>query len=481
MTSPRWIAALVVVAGCSSIPGPIDPATVTPVEAPLELALGVQAVAPRLADGEAHKDYAAAEVVERGALAGELGRWAAASGAFAAVHVHEAEAPADARAAAWAAGDDLLCEVAVRDLRIRFDGHNGWWLPNVALYATWVFPAWLVATEEYALELTADVALRAGPRRVHEARLEVEVAGAFDELDRGLQLLGPIDPDHDGDVWRRVGRRLWPAARSRLGQALAAELARFHAAYRADAAVRAAAGETLALAVGVGHHHDSSLAPRPWAARDAAAFGAALEAAGARHVRVLADERADAAAVREALRELTARLDPPDQLAVYVSAAVAPGAGGEPGLRLHAGALGVAELAEALAAAPGRKLVVLDGALDGPWDADAAVLAPLAEAGATVLLASRPGDAFLAPDHLGASLFGHHVVRGLQGAADADADDAITAGELAAFAFRWTTAEAALVGARQRPLAHADHGAFAVAAPPPAAAEAAGGDDPHDP
>ena len=57
-----------------------------------------------------------------------------------------------------------------------------------------------------------------------------------------------------------------------------------------------------------------------------------------------------------------------------------------------------------------------------------------------------------APEHLAASLFSHHFVQGLRGAADLDESGEITPAELLTYTAQRTVAEAAYDGLQQRPV-----------------------------
>jgi len=472
------LVAVVAAAGCSAIPpGRPAPAELPggPAE-PLPLRLAVPPPTIALSAAEEAKGYRRAEVLETDELGADLAAWAAAAGVAASVHPVPGERLEAQLDAAWEARDDLLLQVHLADFESAFEGHNGWWIPNLVNWAIWMVPAWFVATEDYSLGFRAEVSVRSvdSNRVLHRGELDVEVEGSFDEFDRGWQFFGFIFPNNDEDNWRQIVGALLPAATSALGAAVAEELqgpllARMR---RADTEERMR--KTLALVVGVSRYHDAvALPPLPYAADDARAVAAALTDAdagaglAARQVQLLVGGDATAAEIERAVGEIADRARPNDQTVFYFAGYGVRRADGAPALILNAPdgsvELPLERLGELLAPIPGAKLVVLDCSFDGrgrsvareaPAPAEEAPDAGLlAEAlGGAALLAARPGDALQAPEHLAGGLFSHHLAAGLGGAADLDENGAITPGELLDYARQRTVAEAAYYGVEQRPV-----------------------------
>lgn len=458
-------------AGCSAIPAGRAPyAVVGPAAEPSPLHLAVAAPVVGLALDEVYKGYLAHEVLDGRELAEDAAAWISATGAYRRVQT----APTLVEGAfdrAWERGDDLLLDVRVRDVRVTFDGHNGWYVPNLINWWVWMVPAWFVATEEYTLSFVAEVALRSvdSTRSLDRTSVPVAVSGTFDEFDRGFQFLGFIRPDNEPSNWRRVGGKLFPAARAQLG----AELGRWAYEGRerlASPEAREGMAKTLALVVGLAHYEQPvARPPLPFAVSDAAAVVAALTGGHAglarRQVRTLVDQQATRQGLQAALDELRERLRPDDQLLVYFAGYGGADREGRPALLLHGAdeALPLPELGALLAALPCRKLSVLACGFSGHGgrsaggagarDFDVALEAFAQASGGAALAASGPGGAVLAPQHLGAGLFDHHFARGLAGAADRDADGRITARELFRLAHDQVLPGAAFQGEDQAPLA----------------------------
>ena len=462
---------LLVACGCSSLPGPSDPArdpAIQALAAAARPAHGRLALAPlrvELADSERAKGWHLEELPELSpaAFARDATVALRASARWSAT-----EEVADAQvAAAWTHGDDFLARLTVQHLRTRFEGHNGWWLPNVVNFALNLFPAWFVATEEYTLALDAELELWSAASGAHLATRAwtVSVAGTFDELDRGLQLLGPIWPSFDADLWRNVAGKLAPGLRQALAVTLAAE---------ADAALvelgdglPALTRQVLAVVAGVSHYADLPGAPvAPGCANDAELISAGLvESRWLRQqqVRTLRGAEASEARLLASIDEHLGRARPHDLSVIYLAGYGAYDAGGQPCVLLAdaradqaQGWLALPALLDRLERLPGSKLLIVDagfagvgrsypGAHDGGF-----AVADLTRPRVATWLAAGPHEAALTPNHLdGGGLFTHHLaLRLLSGLGDElTTAHAGVRDEVAAYA--------ELVGVSQRPvLAH---------------------------
>jgi hypothetical protein len=427
------------------------------------------------APAEQAKGYASAEVLDAGELGQELVRWVQASATLLDSHGIRGGDLSRQLDEAWTERDDLLLTIELDRFRSEFDGHNGWWIPNILNWAFWMVPAWFVATEEYSLTFTANLQVHSvdSNRVLHTSQVDVAVQGTFDEFDRGWQFFGFVTPNNDAENWRMIVQALLPAAVSELGEGLVAELrGPFYERMRGKD-VRGQMRKTLALVVGISHYQDAvNLPPLPFAGSDARTLSATLTATTAtglapRQVTTLVGEDATLQSLERAVAELSARARPGDQTLVYFAGYGVRGADGVARVLLNQpdGAVEVPlpQLGELLAQIPGELLVILDCGFDGqgrsvargaevPAERDLDATSLAAASGGAALLAARPGDGHLAPEHLGMGLFSHHLIQGLKGPADLDNNGEITPQELLSYVTQRTVAEAAYDGESQRPI-----------------------------
>lgn len=462
-------------AGCADLPEPRPPVLLGAVTSGTDVRPSIAVLAPALAlaQDDAPKGYLPEEVLDRAEAAGTLAAWLRQQGAFERVEVIPGDAASgeEAITAAWDRGLDLVLESEVEDLRVAFEGHNAWWIPNIINWCYWIVPSWFVATEEYALSFRGLLRVRsvATGATIFEAAAPVRVEGTFGEFDRGWQLLGFIYPNNDADNWRQIGRALAPAAVSELGAAAATSLGAPLRARLNDPAVRPALTKTLALIVGVSHYREAErLPPLAHAADDASAFAHALSAAAGlepRHLDLRLGSEASLAGVEAGLARLRQRAGPGDRIVVYFAGYGTRTTAG-PALLLHdsaaggGGALELARLATLLGDAAQDALVVLDTGFDGLGRSVTGAPAPLNPADdlaplarrACVLVAAAVGTSVLEPAHLDNGLFTHHVVAALgDPATDRDGDRRLGAAELLAVVEERTASDAAFFGGTQRP------------------------------
>ena len=465
---------LLAAAGCSQIPvGTPAPERLPGGPEPLDLRLAVAPLGVAQAPSEQAKGYAAVEVLDAGDLRAELQAWVRAADCLARVESVQGADRVEQLDQAWGRRDDLLLRVELQRFRSTFDGHNGWWIPNILNWAFWMVPAWFVATEEYTLDFSAEVQVSSVDSNevLHREQLDVAVQGTFDEFDRGWQFFGFVTPNNDAENWRLIVQALLPAAISRLGERLAEWLRGPLYERLRSAGTQQRMRKTLGLVVGVSRYQDTlHLPPLPYAGDDARAVGRALrESVGLapRQITTLVGADATLERIEQAIEEIAARARPGDQTVVYFAGYGVRGPGGEPQLVLNhaegAVELSLARLGELLARIPGETLALIDCSFDGrgrslargirpPGAADADASALAAAMGGAALLAAQPGDAFEAPEHLGGSLFAHHLVAGLAGPADLDQNGEIDPSELEGYIRQRTVAEAAYHGTRQRPI-----------------------------
>lgn len=435
--SAAVLAAAALTAGCSAIPPGGDAARDDRVVALARVPrakLGQVAVAPvasvSLAVDEAAKGWTPSQVeaLASEGVRREVARALEATGGWDAVRLGTAASPAEA----WRERDDWVLSVEIAELRTKFDGRNGWWIPNIVNFLLNTPFAWWVATEEYSLSLEARVTVASGETGevVGRSALPIRSHGTFDEFDRGWQLLGPIVSSLDAEGWRGIASRLFPEARRELAAQVALESERLLREARENPGFADSQRKTLVLAVGVGGYEDPrAMPPVPFAREDALRVATAFDRLGSlpQHVVALTDDAATVAAVSSRIAEHLGRAREGDSVVFWFSGYGTRRADGKPALLLHDSSPGsgvaLEELARTLAALPGDKLLVVDAAFSGgaraigsgskPSDprADAALAG--AE-GVSVLLAARPGEGALAPEHLRSGLLTFHALRALE-------------------------------------------------------------------
>jgi hypothetical protein len=477
-------------AGCSAIPEGGDPAPdprVRALAAAGGAKLGRLAVAPvttlAFTTDEGAKGWKVSESPAIGAerLRASLLRALDASGRFERVRA----ASADALGEAWREHDDLVARVSIDNLATHYDGHNGWWIPNLANWLFWIVPSWFVATEEYSLTFDATVTLASGESGSLVApprTIPIKVSGTFDEFDRGWQFFGFIAPSLDASVWREIATKLFPAAERELAVAVATTSVEVLTTAQGSRAFVAARRKTVALAIGISRYKDPvQLPPLPYASDDARAVSDALVRRGIprEHVLTLTDGAATVAAVRSSVLEHLGRAREGDMIVVYFAGYGTREKDGAPTLLLHEaggqgeGRLGLDELARLVeSASPGTKLIVLDAAFGGrersvPGGAagERDDLAAFGPAPGLAAILPGPSDPALAPEHLASGLLTYHLLRGLRGAADEDHDGCLTSRELFQFVRPRVVAEAALAGEVEEPRAVGLDRGFVLDAP----------------
>jgi hypothetical protein len=315
---------------------------------------------------------------------------------------------------------DLLLVLRPTRSRVAFQGHNGWFVPSLALWVLLWFPSWWVADEDFVSEVAVRASLLrvADGKEIHAGDWSGTFEAALNDFQRAWVILGLVRVPGalEPADYEEIGTTLSPHAYNLAKIAAMKDLVSFVGTTLPK--VRAAApvvapkpgpgipggtgtgpgpkppGEgtghkpepppvrprRLAVVVGAGSFRDAGIAAVPFAAEDAAAFAGHLrDKAGfaGGDVKVLAGEEATLARVREALLDLAKGPGHPDDLLVFYYAGrgmVQKGAT-QPRLFLALGdtnpgnltlsALFVPELADALAKAPGRVRVVLDASFSG--------------------------------------------------------------------------------------------------------------------
>lgn len=275
--------------------------------------------------------------------------------------------PSAVRAAAEAAGADLLLELTVLDYQAAWVERDTWWWPNFLLfYGPGLIPVVLIPDERYEVAIRAQVELvhvRTG-RRIAGRGFVSTVERALNDPQRGWSLSGllflyPWFLD-DGD-FEEVEAALRPHAT----EALLADVAPWlrtalPAALRQPRVAElvsqgdAAQARTYALVVGASRPADDDVVgvpPQPIFDLDVRALNDRLRIGGIQqpHHRTLVGRTATRADVIEALADLGRHMLGHDRLVVYYAGYGQTDAYGHPSLTLDGLPMTLRELASAVA------------------------------------------------------------------------------------------------------------------------------------
>lgn len=290
-------------AGCARFPHVGDPQSYAASGEPLPLRAYLAPFEVEVLPSEKLKEYDLERVLNPRLLGTETLAWLEASGVFTHVDSGQGEDRGAALDEASRRGDDVLLEIALRQVNTLYDGHNSWWVPNVVLWWLVMVPAWFVATEEYSLSLTVDLRVRSvdSGRILHQHSQPARVEGTLGEFQRGFQFFGFLWPSNEASNWQAVAESLAAGARGEVGARVCRELDTGFRESAKAADFRDRMRKTVAVVVGVSLYEDSlNLPPLLYAASDARAVARALqESLGvqARHLSLLLDRQA----TREAL------------------------------------------------------------------------------------------------------------------------------------------------------------------------------------
>jgi hypothetical protein len=327
---------------------------------------------------------------------------------FGQVEVAKQTSPELVRSEAWERELDYVLTVTVSRWHAEFVETNGWWWPN-ALLIGWYFwpigPQWLIADEEYGVDLVLSLRLERVASEtplpgLGQRLVEVRTVGAGEEvgalevipapqialndLDRGLDLLGTwISGSLETDQWEHVGEWVGPYARRVAAVRTAAALAEGVQAFdglspEEKAQVLEGMATTHALVIGVSDYDgERCLAAAEDAERVAVLLRGelpALDAAGEasaerrpwapqKNVVLLKNNQASVAAIESQLAMFQRRAEPQDTVVVYFAGRGAQVGPGVEGMSLRtldgAGGISLSRLGAALRAVPARRRLVL--------------------------------------------------------------------------------------------------------------------------
>jgi hypothetical protein len=465
-----WLMGLAAL-GCTSIPSAAD-ARLESTDALLgrgaeqSIAASI-AVAPMAILVTDDKRVSARWVARRETIDGQLIDWLRRSEVFRRVTPLDPKSPASIDEQSWNRASELVLEGRLTGLRPRLAGVHWSYYPNLVNWLFWMIPAWYVAAEVYALDLTAEFSLRFvdDPEPLFKVRLSETVEGRFNEFDRGWRLAGlsMVMPSifNTNEQWTRVSQKLYPAACSLLSQRLMAEIDQGFRETTLGLEYQSRARRDLALLIGLSRSADGSGAEDRASARvGVEAIERTLRAVGGsvRHVEALYDGQATAAGLRREIKEQLARRSRQyDRSVLFYAGRVElrgealylvpfDGAGASDK------AISLSELGGMFSKAGGEKILFLECALPTlPSGVGLRkLLSPLTGRGINVMCAAGAGQG-LVDGASGQGLFATHVANALSGKADADGDGSCSVEEIVEFVRRRVASDAGFLGEDQVP------------------------------
>jgi hypothetical protein len=411
----------------------------------------------------------------------------------------KASSRADALLNAWQAHDDLVLFLTLKRFENSWEGSNGWFLPNLLLWATFIFPSYWIADECFgaAVELEMELVSVHSQKTVARKTLSASTVRDLDDFDRGWQPLGilRVPGSLDEENWEKISEVVSPYPLTEVKVGIAAWFAESFRGETAKPAFPAAMEKTLALVIGLSKHDTYALHNIRYASRDAQTFWDALTEKGGlapRNGEFLLDERATAENIRNAVTEfLLPRAREHDTVLIYFAGygGFGPGKkGGEPYLlpydfdhRRPMGetALSLGWLQNELEKCAARHVVVmLDTSFNGARE-NRSYASETPSGVASVFegfFAKRPGGAFFAGagpletalefEDKSMGLFSFYMAEGLAGKGDRNRDGAVTLEEIAAYVTSRVEKRSLMHGGSQRPVLFANKAADAVLARP---------------
>jgi hypothetical protein len=374
-------------------------------------------------------------------------------------------------------GADLCLMLKPLSKEVTYLGHNGWWVPNLLLWAVVLVPAWFVPDETYRTDIEFEAALfdlRTGTeilRKSYRGSQELRL----NDFQRGWHVWSVFAGAIDASNYEEAGREIGPLARNRARADLYVELAQVlndeDPTQEEPAAPDRPVGGPVAVVVGVDHPR-SMKAMSMFAAADALRFskflGSHADGSSAQNVVLLRNDEATLPVIREKLIGLARGAD---RVYFYFAgfgvrhegrAYLVP-AGGNPEKPSET-CLSVFEIALLMkgSGAKGRFLF-LDAGFSGTGARSAGsgkgelakngfTKADPSKGGTGLFLAAGPSGNVLEGGEYEGGLFTTVLINGLQGPADQNRDSRFTAAEIAGYLAREVPTAALSNAAEQTPL-----------------------------
>lgn len=365
---------------------------------------------------------------------------------------------------AWATGSDVILETTITAIRPRFKDHHWSWIPNWVNLVMLTIPAWWVATENYELEVEAELRLRLLDQNQSQLVTSVKtvVEGRFDEWERGFRWLGlgmVFSPGmNTADNWTQISKKLFPAAAAKLSQQMVKTLeSEFRPVTQAKSYDKAKK-RTLAIVVGIGNYKDSgNFQPNPEATKGAREVAKRLVAKyGKRYVKTLFDSQATRKRLEETVNSfLRNKARDGDNIVLFISTRTVM-LGGSPVAVMYDSSnskklLPIGIFGSMLEGVPGNKALMIETNYPSKTKSDLNLLfKPLFNKKITVMSATRPGSK-QASTGFGMGLFSYHVANALTGKGDLNRDGQIDYEEVGVYVDEKVQSDSGLRGDLQKP------------------------------
>jgi hypothetical protein len=405
---------------------------------------------------------------------------------------------------AWRNRDDLIMFVKLRRFENSYEGSNGWFLPNLLLWATFVWPAWWVADEQYGAAVDMEIRLVSvhSQKEVARTTLSSSEIRDLDDFDRGwhplgiLRVPGSLDPEN----WEKVSDVVskYPLARVKI------DLAKyFHQKFRkrvGEPSFSKAVAKTVGLFIGISKYDSYKRHNIRFAAKDARKVydlmvGDEPGQVPGKNAVLLVDQQATAENIKKAIDGFIferARKD--DTVVIFFAGYGAVGLDGKGAMeaflvpydydhrtKLADKGISLSYLRDAFEKCAATNIAVFVDAsfsgIEGDSDSETGsrsfseVPSPQARSSMDGIFRNRTGAALVGagPDQkalefedVEMGLFSYYLVEGLGGKADGDKDGSITVSELDRYTAENLKTKAGLMGETQKPALIDNKGAAMV-------------------
>lgn len=402
--------------------------------------LAIAPVAIRVSNANGQEDFVKSKAMDLRAMQQSLRQWITKSQQFREVTALPLTRNAQYDDSAWSSRADLILEVTLSRLDVRFLDHNGLWIPNMVIWAYAMFPSWWIATDSYELELEADVKVRLvdSEKAIFKSKVSAKGQGRFDEFDRGWRWFGIaaiLGPGFNAKGnWLRISQQLFPSVSSQLAKSVSVSLNKDLRRVITAPTFPEQSKRHFALVIGLSEYEDQEAMPiRPSATVGAKAVARQLKRLGSHRT---AFQLFDAEATLDRFKRLIntdlKRIRENDELMIYFSGRTVSSS-----LLFHEtdrrrkGRLRFKDLAKLLKPIPGRIHLFLEVSLSDLEGSAESLFQDFTRAGINVLCANKAGRSTRIPKDYDRGLFSHHLSAALSGKADSNADKQLSFQEIA--------------------------------------------------
>lgn len=226
---------------------------------------------------------------------------------------------------AWEDNCDLLVQFKVNRYEVYYNGINAWYVPNLALWALFIFPAWFVPDESYGAKFEMETRVYSvhSGLPVFERTYKADIQRSLDDFDRGYQILGILRvPGSLGPSnWRTVESALMPYGLHEIKKKMYGDLKKEFRDLRMTPQFQSSMSKQMALVIGVSRYKDFYIPKLQFAHQDAKGLYQKLLQGGytSQSAKILQDEYATLENVKKAFAELESRARKGDTVMIYFS------------------------------------------------------------------------------------------------------------------------------------------------------------------